>query len=173
MWPLTITLCSAYLCSSWFMGMISDLQWPPGSAPSHSAPPEWPPAVTAHSDRCGTRCWSGRKERRCPSPGCSYRIYGTSVLRWQAANKETKVSGEEWEAVRRDDHRKSLKENFKSYLQSAEQLAAMLYPGDVKQLIDGSVGELRAKLCVSLDSVQDLVFILWSSHLKKSRNTKI
>ena len=42
----------------------------------------------------------------------------------------------------------------------------MLYPGDVKQLIDGSVGQLRAKLCVSLNGIQDLVLILGSSHLK-------
>lgn len=47
-----------------------------------------------------------------------------------------------------------------SYLQSSEQLAAVLYPGDVKQLIDGSVGQLGAKLCVSLDGIQDLVFVL-------------
>lgn len=40
-----------------------------------------------------------------------------------------------------------------SYLQSSEQLAAMLYPGDVKQLIDGSVGQLRAELCVSLNGI--------------------
>lgn len=60
-----------------------------------------------------------------------------------------------------------------SYLQSSEQLAAMLYPGDVKKLIDGSVGQLRAKLCVSLNGIQDLVFILWSSHLKKTSNSQI
>lgn len=59
--------------------------------------------------------------------------------------------------------------NLESYLQSSEQLAAVLYPGDVKQLIDGSVGQFRAKLCVSLDGIQDLVFILGSSHLKKGQ----
>lgn len=52
-----------------------------------------------------------------------------------------------------------------SYLQGPKQLAAVLYPCNVKQLIDGSVGKLRAKLCVSLNGIQYLVFIFGSSHL--------
>lgn len=65
-----------------------DSQWPPGTAPSRSAPPGWPPGVTARSGRCGTPCWSGRRGRRCPSPGCFYRIYGTSEPRSPAADEE-------------------------------------------------------------------------------------
>lgn len=45
----------------------------------------------------------------------------------------------------------------------------MLYPRNVKQLIDGSVGQLRAELCVRLDGVQDLVFVLGSTDLKQAR----
>lgn len=41
----------------------------------------------------------------------------------------------------------------------------MLYPCNVKQLIDGSMGKLRAKLCVSLNGIQDLIFILGPTHL--------
>ncbi|KAG7273782.1 hypothetical protein CRUP_003282 [Coryphaenoides rupestris] len=48
----------------------------------------------------------------------------------------------------------------RAYLQGPEQLAAVLYPGDVKQLVDGAVGQLRAELRVRLDGVQDLVFVL-------------
>lgn len=43
--------------------------------------------------------------------------------------------------------------NSSSYLQRPEQLAAVLYPGNVKQLIDGSVGQLRAKFRVSFDGI--------------------
>lgn len=49
----------------------------------------------------------------------------------------------------------------------------MLYPGDVEQLIDGSVGQLRTELCVSLNGIQDLVLILGSSHLKRARKTDL
>lgn len=55
-----------------------------------------------------------------------------------------------------------------SYLQSSKQLAAVLYPRNVKQLIDGSMGKLRAKLCVSLNGIQDLVFILGPTHLEQN-----
>lgn len=54
-----------------------------------------------------------------------------------------------------------------SYLQSSQQLAAVLYPCNVKQLIDGSMGKFRAKLCVSLNGVQDLVFVLGPAHLQQ------
>lgn len=43
----------------------------------------------------------------------------------------------------------------------------MLYPGDIKQLVDRSVGQLRAELCVDLDGIQDLVFILGACDLNR------
>ena len=51
------------------------------------------------------------------------------------------------------------------YLQGSEQLAAVLYPGDVKQLVDGAVGQLRPELRVRLDGIQDLVLVLRPGHL--------
>lgn len=73
-------------------GQGEDLRWPPGTAPFHLAPLEWPLCATAHSGHCDTPCWSGRTKRRCLSPGYSYHIYGTSALLWQA---ETKTSLEQ------------------------------------------------------------------------------
>lgn len=52
-----------------------------------------------------------------------------------------------------------------SDLQRSQKLAAVLYSGDVKQLVDGSMGQLRAKLCVGLDGIQDLFFILGACDL--------
>lgn len=93
--------------------------------------------------------------------------------------KDRTLTEEEWEGGQKARRWKRPRRiwigaaTWESYLQSSEQLAAVLYPGDVKKLIDGSVGQLGAKLCVSLDGVQDLVFILGSSHLKKDRDTDL
>lgn len=54
-----------------------------------------------------------------------------------------------------------------AYLQSPEQLATVLYPGDVKQLVDGSVCQLRAELRVGLDGVQDLLLVFAPGNLQQ------
>lgn len=71
----------------WWWGQRADLLWPPGTAPFHLVPLEWPLCATVHSGHCGTQCWSGRTEQHCLSPGYSCHIYGTSTLLWQAETK--------------------------------------------------------------------------------------
>lgn len=62
---------------------------PPGTAPCRWAPPVWPVCADGRSGRCGTQCWWGKTERRCPSPECSCHIYESSAP-WSPAGKHTR-----------------------------------------------------------------------------------
>lgn len=52
-----------------------------------------------------------------------------------------------------------------AYLESSQQLAATLNTGDVKKEVDGTRSDFWPVFSVSLDSVQNLLFILVSTHL--------
>lgn len=61
----------------------------------------------------------------------------------------------------------------KAYLEGSQQLAAALDAGNVKKQVDGPGSDFRPVLGVSLDSVQDLLLILVSTHLVwKSRKSR-
>jgi len=51
-------------------------------------------------------------------------------------------------------------------LQCSQQLAAVLNPGDVEQLVNGSMGQLGSLFCVHLDRVQDLILVLGAGDLQ-------
>lgn len=53
----------------------------------------------------------------------------------------------------------------KAYLEGSQQLAAALDAGDVEKQVDGPGSDFRPVLSVSLDSIQDLLFVLVSTHL--------
>ena len=60
-----------------------------------------------------------------------------------------------------------------SDLQGPQQLAAVLYPGDVKQLVDGPVGQLRPVLSVGLNGIQNLVLIFGAGHLTQEGGREV
>lgn len=53
----------------------------------------------------------------------------------------------------------------KAYLEGSQQLAAALDAGNVKKQVDGPGSDFRPVLGVSLDSIQDLLLVLVSTHL--------
>lgn len=53
----------------------------------------------------------------------------------------------------------------KAYLEGSQQLAAALDAGNVEQQVDGPGSDFRPVLSVSLDGIQDLLFVLISTHL--------
>lgn len=53
----------------------------------------------------------------------------------------------------------------KAYLEGSQQLAAALDAGNVEKQVDGPGGDFRPVLGVSLDGIQDLLFIFVSTHL--------
>jgi len=53
----------------------------------------------------------------------------------------------------------------RAYLKGSQQLAAAFDTGNVKKEVDGSGGDFWPVFSVSLNSIQDLLFVLVSTHL--------
>lgn len=61
----------------------------------------------------------------------------------------------------------------KAYLEGSQQLAAALDAGNVKKQVDGPGSDFWPVLGVSLNSIQDLLFVLVSTHLvRKSKRSQ-